>query len=125
MMMMSRMGINYGYESYDDDGKTEQLDASTDAFGAMVRVTGMAVPDNLPVPSFSQGTTAQRMACTPDALRLCTAFILNAGEITIFLKKRLPSSCGACRTVLEATMNQPSSVSDGTGAGNAPPDSDR
>ena len=26
-------------------------------------------------PSFSQGTLEQRLACTPDVLRLCSAFI--------------------------------------------------
>ncbi len=28
-----------------------------------------------PAPSFSQGTLEQRIACTPDVLRLCSAFI--------------------------------------------------
>src|SRR6266702_4479729 len=69
-----------------------------------------------PVPSFSQGTTAQRMACTPDALRLCSAFIPNADEITICLREKNAELSDACRTVLEAAMNQPPDVSDGTGA---------
>ena len=41
-----------------------------------------------PAPSFSQGTLAQRMACTPDVLRLCSEFIPNADEITICLTQK-------------------------------------
>src|SRR4051812_8598147 len=36
-----------------------------------------------PASAFSQGTLEQRSACTPDVLRLCSAFIPNADEITI------------------------------------------
>jgi hypothetical protein len=67
-----------------------------------------------PAASFSQGTTAQRMACTPDALRLCSAFIPNADEITICLREKNAELSDACRMVLEAATNQPPSVSDGT-----------
>src|SRR5882724_5635328 len=69
-----------------------------------------------PAPSFSQGTSAQRMACTPDVLRLCSAFIPNADEITICLREKNAELSDACRTVLEAAINQPPGVSDGTGA---------
>ena len=71
-----------------------------------------------PVPSFAQGTTAQRVACTPDALRLCSAFIPNPDEITICLRNKNAELSDACRTVLEAAMNPPPGVSNGTGARN-------
>lgn len=67
-----------------------------------------------PAPSFSQGTTAQRIACTPDALRLCSAFIPNADEITICLREKNAELSDTCRTVLEAAIIQPPGVSDGT-----------
>ena len=71
-----------------------------------------------PAPSFSQGTLAQRMACTPDVLRLCSAFIPNVDEITICLRERNAELSDACRTVFEEGMNQPPAVGDGTGVRN-------
>jgi hypothetical protein len=50
MMTMSSIGFAYGYETYDEHGMPEQLDVSTDAFGAMVRVGGLAVRDGLARP---------------------------------------------------------------------------
>jgi hypothetical protein len=69
-----------------------------------------------PTPSFSQGTVEQRLACTPDVLRLCSAFIPNADEITICLREKNAELSDACRTAFEAVVNQPPGVSDGTGA---------
>src|ERR1700730_14600326 len=59
-----------------------------------------------PAPSFSQGTLAQRMACTPDALRLCSAFVPNADEITTCLKEKNTELSDACRTAVEAGMKK-------------------
>jgi hypothetical protein len=69
-----------------------------------------------PAPSFSQGTLEQRLACTPDVLRLCSAFIPNADEITNCLRERSAELSDACRTALEAGMKQLPSVSESTGA---------
>jgi len=71
-----------------------------------------------PAPSFSQGTLAQRMACTPDVLRLCSEFIPNAEEITICLREKNAELSDACRMVFEAGMQQPPDVSGGTVARN-------
>jgi hypothetical protein len=71
-----------------------------------------------PSPSFSQGTLEQRLACTPDVLRLCSAFIPNVDEITICLRERNAELSDACRTVFETGMNQLPAVGDGTGARN-------
>jgi hypothetical protein len=116
MMTMSGIGFDYGCESYDEHGKPEQLDASADAFGAVVRVAGLAVRGCLARPSFSQGTLSQRMACTPDALRLCSASIPNADEITTCLKENSAELSDACRTAVEAGMAQLPSTSDSNGA---------
>jgi len=69
-----------------------------------------------PAPSFSQGTLEQRLACTPDVLRLCGAFIPNADEITICLREKNAELSDACRTALEAGMKQLPSENEGTGA---------
>src|ERR1700744_2622775 len=60
-----------------------------------------------PGPSFSQGTLEQRLACTPDVLRLCGAFIPNADEITICLKEKNAELSDTCRTAFEAGVKQP------------------
>jgi hypothetical protein len=65
-----------------------------------------------PVPSFSQGTPEQRMACTPDVLRLCSVFIPDADEITTCLRKKHAELSDACKTVIEAGMKQAPNVSD-------------
>jgi len=67
-----------------------------------------------PVPSFSQGTLEQRLACTPDVLRLCSAFIPNADEITICLREKDAELSDACRMAFEAGMKQQSNVGDTT-----------
>jgi len=71
-----------------------------------------------PAPSFSQGTLEQRLACTPDVLRLCSAFVPNADEITICLREKNAELSDACRTAFEAGMNQPPNASDSTQARN-------
>jgi hypothetical protein len=69
-----------------------------------------------PDPSFSQGTLEQRLACTPDVLRLCSEFIPNADEITICLREKNAELSDACRTVFEAAVTQLPSVSESTQA---------
>jgi hypothetical protein len=65
-----------------------------------------------PTPSFSQGTLEQRQACTPDVLRLCSAFIPNADEITACLGERNALLSDACRAVFEAGIKQRPNASD-------------
>ena len=72
----------------------------------------------LPAPCFSQGTLEQRLACTPDVLRLCSAFIPNVDEITICLRERNAELSDACRTAFVAGNNQLPAVSDGIGVRN-------
>jgi hypothetical protein len=59
-----------------------------------------------PTPSFSQGTLDQRLACTPDVLRLCSVFIPNADEITVCLGEKNALLSDACRTAFEAGMKE-------------------
>jgi hypothetical protein len=55
----------------------------------------------------SQGTPEQRLACTPDAFRLCSTFFPNADEITICLKEKYANLSDACRAALDAGLKQP------------------
>jgi hypothetical protein len=71
-----------------------------------------------PTLSFSQGTLAQRLACTPDVLRLCSVFIPNVDEITICLRERTAELSDACRTAFERGMNQLPAASDDAGVRN-------
>jgi hypothetical protein len=66
--------------------------------------------------SFSQGTREQRLACTPDALRLCSAFIPNADEITNCLREKNAELSDACRNAIQPEMTQIPGVSDGNAA---------
>ena len=67
-----------------------------------------------PAPSFAQGTLEQRLACTPDVLRLCSAFIPDADEITICLREKNAELSDACRMAFEAGMKQQSNGGDTT-----------
>jgi hypothetical protein len=69
-----------------------------------------------PVPSFAQGTPEQRVACTPHVLRLCSAFIPNADDITACLRARSAELSDACRTAIQAETTQIPGATDGTGA---------
>ena len=71
-----------------------------------------------PAPSFSQGTLEQRLACTPDVLRLCSAFIPNADEITICLRGKNAELSDDCRMAFDAGMQQPPGASGDTAARN-------
>lgn len=62
----------------------------------------------------SQGTPEQRLACTPDVFRLCSAFIPNSDEITICLKEKYVNLSDACRAALEAGLKQPPNAGDST-----------
>jgi hypothetical protein len=62
----------------------------------------------------SQGTPAQRLACTPDVFRLCSAFIPNADEITICLKEKYVNLSDACRAAVEGGLKQPPNAGDST-----------
>jgi hypothetical protein len=69
-----------------------------------------------PGPSFSQGTLEQRMACTPDVLRLCSAFIPDADAITTCLSQKSAELGDACKTAFDAGIKQPPNAGDSTGA---------
>ena len=117
MMTMSRIGFDYGYESYDEHGKPEQqLDAPADAFGAVVRIAGLAVRDGLARPFLLTGNTGATHGVHTDVLRLCSAFIPNADEITTCRREKNAELSDSCRTAIQAGMRQIPSVSDGNGA---------
>jgi hypothetical protein len=55
----------------------------------------------------SQGTPEQRLACTPDVFRLCSAFIPDADKISIFLKENYANLSDTCRAAIDARGKQP------------------
>ena len=59
-----------------------------------------------PALCFSQGTPEQQLACTPDVLRLCSAFIPNADRIAACLRERSSELSDACRSAIEPETKQ-------------------
>ena len=120
MMTMSGIGFDYGY------GAMMNMKSQNNQVLRPISLARLCVSLALlsatisPVPSFSQGTMAQRMACTPDALRLCSAFIPNADEITTCLRERNAELSDACSKAIQAEMTQIPSVSDDNGARKRP-----
>ncbi len=49
----------------------------------------------------NQGTPEERAACTPDAFRLCSAYIPDASAVEACLRLRKPHLSEACRAVFE------------------------
>ncbi|SFP55742.1 hypothetical protein SAMN05216330_108125 [Bradyrhizobium sp. Ghvi] len=49
----------------------------------------------------NQGTAEQRAACTPDAFRLCSAYIPDPSGVEACLRQQKSSLSQACRTVFE------------------------
>ena len=66
-----------------------------------------------PAASFSQGTPEQRMACTPDALRLCRCVHPQCDEITTCLSEKSAELSDACKAI-EVGMKQPPNAGDST-----------
>jgi hypothetical protein len=52
--------------------------------------------------SFAAGTAEQRAACTPDALRLCSAEIPNIPRIVACLRSNKPNLSKPCQTALNS-----------------------
>jgi hypothetical protein len=71
----------------------------------------MTSPDSL----IAQGTPEERAACTPDVLRLCSAFIPDADQITACLRQRNAELSDACRQIILAGM-KPSNNGGSAGA---------
>ena len=53
---------------------------------AFVRVAWLLLAS--PASVFAQGTSEERRACTPDVLRLCSAFIPDTDQITACLRQK-------------------------------------
>ena len=68
-----------------------------------------------PASLVAQGTPEERRACTPDVLRLCSAFIPDADQITACLRQKNAELSDACRQIILAGMN-PSDSSGSVGA---------
>jgi hypothetical protein len=116
-MMMSSIDFNYGWQvlmSIESQNKRMILRLTSSAQWCVLLALLSATAS--PAPSFSQGAPEQRLACTPDVFRLCSAFIPNADEITTCLRERTTELSDACKTALEAAMKQLPSSNESTGA---------
>ena len=51
----------------------------------------------------NRGTAEQRAACTPDAFRLCSAYIPDPAGVEACLRLRKSDLSGACRAVFDLT----------------------
>jgi hypothetical protein len=60
--------------------------------------------------SQDQGTLEQRLACTPDVFRLCSAQIPDTNRIVACLRQNTPQLSGACRAVFESNDSVPQPV---------------
>ncbi len=57
--------------------------------------------------ALAQGTEAQREACMPDAFRLCSSYIPDAGRIETCLRNAGPRLSSACYAVFNPPMAAP------------------
>jgi hypothetical protein len=53
-----------------------------------------------PAPASAQGTPEQQQACTPDVMRLCSAFVPDIPKITVCMNHNWKSVSPACRAAL-------------------------
>jgi hypothetical protein len=53
-----------------------------------------------PAPASAQGTPEQQQACTPDVMRLCSAFVPDIPKITVCMNHNWKSVSPACRVAL-------------------------
>jgi hypothetical protein len=78
-----------------------QKRVSTSRLAAGAAILGMALVTSFaPAPAAAQGTPEQQQACTPDVMRLCSAFVPDVAKITVCMKKNWSSVSPACRTAL-------------------------
>jgi hypothetical protein len=69
--------------------------AASAAIVGLVWVIGFA-----PAPAAAQGTPEQQQACTPDVMRLCSAFVPDVAKITVCMNRNRASISPACRAAL-------------------------
>jgi hypothetical protein len=61
-----------------------------------------------------RGTSDQRMACTPDAFRLCASYIPDAGRVENCLRQNVRNLSEACRSVFDHGIRSTVSINDKT-----------
>jgi hypothetical protein len=73
--------------------------------GCKVAVTGFLLL--LPTLAFAQGTQQQREACTPDAFRLCSAYMPDPNNVEACLRASGPRLSPACYEVFFPPQEAP------------------
>lgn len=58
----------------------------------------------------NRGTPEQRTACTPDAFRLCSAYIPDATRVELCLRQNKSELSEACRSVFAQSEATPASA---------------
>jgi hypothetical protein len=57
-----------------------------------------------------RGTSDQRMSCTPDAFRLCSAYIPDPAKVENCLRYNISNLSPACRSVFEPRVRSAVSI---------------
>jgi hypothetical protein len=57
-----------------------------------------------------RGTSDQRMSCTPDAFRLCAAYIPDGAKVENCLRQNVSNLSPACRSVFGQAIRSPVSI---------------
>jgi hypothetical protein len=74
---------------------------STFRFAAAAAIVGLVCAVGLaPAAAQGQGTPEQQQACTPDVMRLCSAFVPDIPKITVCMNHNWKSVSPACRAAL-------------------------
>jgi hypothetical protein len=74
---------------------------STFWFAAAAVILGLVCAVGLATaPASAQGTPEQQQACTPDVMRLCSAFVPDIPKITGCMNRNWKSVSPACRAAL-------------------------
>ena len=86
-----------------DEGKWMRLGWMRLGLKALARVALLSLIAS-PASVIAQGTPEEQRACTPDVLRLCSAFIPDADQITACLRQRNAELSDACRQIILVGM---------------------
>lgn len=100
-------------------------DTPVGSLGVVEHLINPIVRDGVARPFVFTRNTGTTHRMHTRALRLCSAFIPNADEITSCLRKKNAELSDACRTAFDALMTQLPGASDDARARNAPQDRDR
>src|SRR6185312_15929155 len=68
---------------------------------ALMALVMIAIGPTIALAEENRGTAEQRVACTPDALRLCAGSMFDASKVERCLRNKKGELSAACRSVFE------------------------